>query len=91
MNKVFMALLTIVAVSLAGCKEKPGKGEAGYDILNSKCGRCHPTGVKKNHTTREEWDKTVTRMMGKGAALNDAEKTTLLDFLVKYYQPETPK
>lgn len=90
MIKVFL-VLAVAAVSLAGCKEKPGKGEPGFELLNSRCGRCHPMGVKKAHTTKEEWEKTVTRMVGKGAALNDAEKVTLVDFLVKHYQPETKK
>lgn len=90
MNRFFL-MVAFIAVAMVGCKEKPGKGEVGYDLLNSRCGRCHPTGVKKNHITKEEWDKTVTRMMGKGATLNEAEKVTLVDFLVKYYQPETNK
>lgn len=82
-----LLVLAVAAVALSGCKEKPGKGELGYDLLNSKCSRCHPTGVKKAHSTKEEWDTTVTRMIGKGAAINESEKATLIDFLVKYYHP----
>ncbi len=90
MNKVFLALV-LTAATMAGCKDKPGKGELGYDLVSSRCGRCHPMGVKKAHTTKEEWDKTVTRMIGKGASLNEAEKATVIDFLVKYYQPDSNK
>jgi cytochrome c5 len=86
MFKVIL-VMAISAIVIAGCKDKPGIGEPGYDLMNSKCGKCHFTGVKKAHSTKEEWDKTVTRMMGKGATLNDTEKATLIDFLVKYYHP----
>jgi cytochrome c5 len=80
-----MGVITVVA--LAGCAEKPGKGQPGYDLVNSVCGHCHFTGVKKAHASKEEWDKTVTRMIDKGAKLNAVEKTTVVDFLVKYYHP----
>jgi cytochrome c5 len=79
-------LLTIISICcLHG--QKLGKGEPGYDLVNSKCGHCHFTGVKKAHATKEEWDKTVTKMIGKGAKLDEAEKATVVDFLVKYYHP----
>jgi hypothetical protein len=90
MIKVLM-VFAITAVMLVGCKDTLGKGEPGYELLNSRCGHCHFTGVKKAHTTKEDWEKTVTRMMGKGAKLNESEKATLIDFLVKYYQPESNK
>ena len=83
----FLCVLAIAAIAMTGCASKPGKGEPGYDLVNSVCGHCHFTGVKKAHSTKEEWDQTVTKMMGKGAKLNGAEKTTVVDFLVKYYHP----
>jgi len=79
--------MAITVVAMTGCKDTIGKGEPGYDLLNSRCGRCHPTGVKKAHATKEEWEQTVNKMMGKGAILNAAEKVTLIDFLAKYYHP----
>lgn len=82
-----LLVLVVTALTLMGCKEKPGKGEPGASLLDSKCGRCHPTGIKNNHTTKEEWEQTVNRMIGKGAAVNTAEKAVLVDFLVKYYHP----
>ncbi len=86
MNKVIM-VMAITAVAMTGCKDNIGKGEPGYDLLQSRCGRCHPTGVKKAHATKEEWGQTVNNMMGKGASLNAAEKATLIDFLVRHYHP----
>jgi len=86
MFKIFL-MIAISAVVLAGCTEKPGKGEPGAALLDSRCGRCHPTGVKKAHATKQEWEQTVNNMIAKGAALNSDEKTLLVDFLVKYYHP----
>ncbi|MBL0224150.1 MAG: hypothetical protein IPQ16_00785 [Geobacteraceae bacterium] len=80
-------VMTVSVLAMSGCKAKPGIGEPGYNLVNSKCGTCHFAGVKKAHATKEEWDKTVTRMMGKGVTLNDTEKATVIDFLVKYYHP----
>ncbi len=82
-----LVVVAVTVVAIGGCKERPGKGEPGADLLKSRCGRCHPFDVKKNHTTKEEWEQTVTKMMGKGAVLNNDEKGVLVDFLVKYYHP----
>lgn len=86
MKKSFL-MMAITTLVVAGCTDKPGKGEPGYDLLSSRCYRCHATGVKKAHTTKEEWETTINRMIGKGASLNEAEKATLVDFLVKHYHP----
>jgi len=82
-----LVVLAITAVAISGCKEKPGKGEPGANLLDARCGRCHPMGVKHKFTTKEDWEQTVTRMMGKGAVLNNDEKAVVVDFLVKYYHP----
>lgn len=87
MKKIWI-VIALSVVALVGCKEKPGVGEPGAKLLDERCGKCHFTGVKHAHTTKEEWDQTVTKMMGKGVKLNDAEKAVLIDFLVKYYKPQ---
>ena len=79
-------LVAAVSLVLAGCQEKPGKGEPGAALLDARCSRCHPVGIKKKNATKEEWEQTVTRMIGKGAVLTPAEKTVLVDFLEKYYK-----
>jgi hypothetical protein len=60
----------------------------GATLLDTRCSVCHsadrPRQAKK---TREQWDQTVTRMVGKGAQLTEAEKTVLLDYLAKTYGP----
>jgi len=86
MYKIFF-VLAVSAIVLVGCKAKPGAGEPGARLVKERCGHCHFIGVKHAHSTKEEWEQTVTNMMKKGAKLNDSEKTILIDFLVKYYKP----
>lgn len=84
--------LAVTGLALAGCGPKPGGNEPGANepgakLVAQRCGACHPAGVKKAHAAREEWDQTVTRMMGKGAVLNAEEKTVVVDYLTKYHKP----
>jgi cytochrome c5 len=60
----------------------------GAKLLEERCSVCHksdrPKAAKKSMA---EWDSTVTRMMGKGAKLSEAEKKALVDHLAKTYKP----
>ena len=53
-------------------------------IVASACSKCHPAkrvcanlGVKD----KAAWDATVTRMIGKGAAVSEAEKPVVVQWL----------
>jgi cytochrome c5 len=62
--------------------------EEGAALLEERCSVCHPSARPKSKTkTPEQWERTVTRMMGKGAKLSDEEKETLVDYLSKTYKP----
>jgi len=62
--------------------------EEGAALLEQRCSVCHPSArPKAAKKTPAEWESTVSRMMGKGAKLTDAEKKTLVDFLGKTYKP----
>jgi cytochrome c5 len=55
-------------------------------LLDTRCSVCHPsTRAKTAQKTQAEWEQTVTRMIGKGAQLTDAEKAALVDYLTKNY------
>lgn len=60
----------------------------GAKLLEERCSVCHksdrPKSAKKS---KADWEKTVTKMVGKGAKLSDAEKTALVDYLAKTYKP----
>jgi cytochrome c5 len=77
----------VVSLSLAGTGFA-ATAEKGAELLESRCSVCHPAArpmaAKK---TQEEWDVTVTRMLGKGAKLTADEKSELVDYLSKTYKP----
>lgn len=60
----------------------------GAALLETRCSTCHnadrPKKVKK---TRDQWEQTVTRMIGKGAQLTEVEKTVLVEYLAQTYKP----
>lgn len=58
----------------------------GAALMNERCTVCHTTDrIKKASKTQDEWNATVTRMIGHGAKLTDAEKTVLVAYLAKTY------
>lgn len=58
----------------------------GAALLETRCSGCHSADrARKAKKTREGWDKTVSSMIRKGAALTDAEKTVLVDYLSENY------
>ena len=62
--------------------------EDGATLLEQRCSVCHPSArPKSKQKTPEQWDATVTRMMGKGAKLTPDEKQILVDYLSKTYKP----
>jgi len=67
--------------------EQPASTE-GESLLQERCTACHDlnrvTGAPK---TREKWEQTVTRMVGKGAQLNAGEQATLIEYLAETYGP----
>ena len=88
--KNVLTAFVIAGIASAGtvvAAEKPAKID-GADLLEKRCSVCHPSarpkGAKKN---LEQWDATVTRMMGKGAKLSADEKKALIDHLAKNYKP----
>jgi hypothetical protein len=60
----------------------------GETPLQDRCTECHAlsrtTNAKKS---AEEWERTVARMVGHGANLNDEEQMVLVDYLAQTYGP----
>ena len=62
--------------------------DGGAALLEQRCSVCHPSArPKSKQKTPEQWEATVTRMMGKGAQLTTEEKKELIDYLSKTYKP----
>jgi mono/diheme cytochrome c family protein len=54
----------------------------GAALLEDRCSVCHSANrAKQSPRSRDQWDQTVSRMIGKGAHLSDAEKQVLVDYL----------
>ena len=73
-----------LAVGLVAWGCSSGPVADGPTLLNSRCSNCHSP--QRGLTTRKtpaEWEQTVTRMIGKGAKVNNAEKAVLVDYLSK--------
>jgi cytochrome c5 len=97
---ILIACLVMLAV-LVSCQSNPSQptqapaaaGGApaltdGATLLDTRCSVCHSADrPKQAKKTRDQWDQTVTRMIGKGAQLTDAEKVVLVDYLAKTYGP----
>jgi cytochrome c5 len=67
--------------------EQPTSTE-GVSLLQERCTTCHGLSrVTREQKTREKWEQTVTRMVGKGAQLNAGEQATLIEYLAETYGP----
>ena len=78
----FGFMLSTIEVPLAWGQED------GATLLEQRCSVCHPSArPKSKQKTPEQWEATVTRMMGKGAKLTAEEKQILVDYLSKTYKP----
>lgn len=67
--------------------EEPASIE-GESLLQERCTSCHSLSrVTQAQKTREEWEQTVTRMVGKGAQLNADEQAALIEYLAETYGP----
>ena len=67
---------------------EPAPEGDGAALLEERCTECHgldrTTSARK---TREEWEQTVTRMVSKGAELNEEEQDILITYLAETYGP----
>lgn len=85
-NRIVWGLMIVLVavVGLAAC----GGGSSQEQLLRERCTTCHGlVQVEKARKTREEWDLTVSRMVGKGAKLNEDEQAALVEYLAETYGP----
>jgi hypothetical protein len=85
------ALIDYLAVNF-GAKTVEAKNLAGEDrgkeIFEKKCLGCHEADLtRQQRLSRQGWTREVEKMMRWGAAVTDAEKEPLIDFLFNSYGP----
>ena len=80
---LIVACLGLTALGAAwGCSAPPVAD--AQTLLSTRCSTCHsPQRGQTTKKTRAEWEQTVTRMIGKGAKINTAERAVLVDHLAK--------
>ena len=58
----------------------------GASLLQERCTVCHDLGrVEQAKKSADEWKATVTRIVGKGAKLDQAEQEAVIQFLAQTY------
>jgi cytochrome c5 len=98
---LFILIVTVIGVACGGPASAPtattppakpttapAQALDGKALMNERCTVCHSTErIQAAKKSKAEWETTVSRMKGKGAKLNDAETTALIDFLAATYKP----
>ena len=58
----------------------------GEALLKGRCTECHSLSrVEQARKTEADWQKTVQRMVGTGAALNEEEQAAVIKYLAETY------
>ena len=74
---LIIAFLLVTALTIAYADNPSPMG-----ILEQKCYTCHNINiVLKAQKDKDEWEKTLDRMVGYGAKINKEERKILIDFL----------
>lgn len=86
-----MALIAVIAVGILGAcaqatpapaTDAADKSEAEL-LIDERCSECHSTNrVYSENLTEEEWSVVFDQMITKGAAVSDAEKAIMIEWLV---------
>jgi len=81
-----LSLVLLVSISVTACGSGGGGSSEGESLLQDRCTVCHTLSrVKSADKTRDEWGRTVDRMIAMGADLNSEERGVLLDYLEATY------
>ena len=88
---LMVLVLTVAAAGCGGGQEAPAGEQVAIDgemLLEERCTECHDLErTTSQQKSRAEWEETVTRMIDRGAELNEDEKVVLVDYLAENYGP----
>ena len=81
---ILVVIIFTAACSSGASSPTPAATSAvdGATLLAERCSVCHPlTFVEKSHHTAADWKLIVGMMVSRGAQLNSAEETVVVDYL----------
>jgi hypothetical protein len=79
-------IILLVSLFASACGTGGSGSSQGESLLENRCTECHTLSrVKNAEKTRDEWTRTIDRMVAMGAELNSEERVILLDYLEANY------
>jgi mono/diheme cytochrome c family protein len=83
---LYITALFILLLACQGCQSDIDRAQ-GERLLEERCSVCHKADIPKNaRKSRSEWERTVTKMMDRGAKLSPEEKKILVRYLSAVYR-----
>jgi len=87
--EVVAPVVTPAHVAMASRGEFPP--DPAVDLVHGRCAICHSTQyLTSQRLTPAQWEKTLKKMRGWGAPLDDAEQARLQAYLAAYFTPSLP-
>ena len=91
MRLFLVALFTTAVVVAAGQDPTSLPDGEGKAIVTAACTSCHGLDlITPRQASRDEWSGIVERMKSYGTSLDNAQTTTVLDYLAKNFGPKGP-
>lgn len=79
------ACLLCVLIVGEGCLRR----KSGEELVHERCTECHMLfAIEAAHKTRQEWVRTVSRMIQHGARLDNQEIESVVGYLTRTYGPK---
>ena len=86
LNLLFLIFFMLMVFVVAACSTDSSAPMEGQSVLERQCVECHNLSrVRSAGQTREEWSRTIDRMIALGAELTSEEREVLLDYLEATY------
>ena len=86
LNLLFLIFLMLMGFVIAACSTDSSALPEGQSVLENQCVDCHNLSrIRSASKTRDEWSRTIDRMIALGAELTSEERDVLLDYLEATY------
>jgi hypothetical protein len=77
-----------ISLLLSACG---GEQPSAEELVQARCTHCHTLApIEVSQKTQQEWNLTVSRMIQRGARLNDRDAKVVVDYLSNTYGADNP-